>query len=252
MLKFARPFSTFSALFKEAATKTKAAAKPKTTKKKATTAKPKPKAKKKAAKPKPYKPTKEDRNKHGKLNKTELKRLFIEKPEPLNPDRVRLLRRHVHYYGNRDRLPAYNAWMKDELKNTTGLKLADVAKKYKAKSDSEKAAIAEKYRSNDDDGNVYTKFDYTSIRYPKLSGLNVYLRECLKDVSRVFADNKLKEVVVDWTAMSEDQKKHYNDMAKKENESNAARLEGIYAEAKKLYEDEILLEEKSEEKEKSS
>lgn len=232
-MKFARPFSTFSALFKEAATKTKASkAKAPTTAKKAA---------KKAPKVTPYKATKEDRGKYGKLNKTEMTRLFETEADTLNMDRVRLLRRHILYNSNRDRLPPYTAWLKSESKENPGTKLPELAKRYSAMSDSEKAEIARQYGPDaSEEGNVYDKYDYKTIRYPKLSGLNVYLAEALKDQTRVLEDNKLKSTIAEWSALPKSKKQHYNDLAKKKNESNASRLLKIFGEVKNLYEQDNL------------
>lgn len=226
-MKFSRPFSTFSALFKEAATKATKAAKPKAVKDT------------KPAKVTPYKQTKEDRTKYGKLNKGETARLFETEGDSVTLDRVRLLRRYIQYNANRDRLPPYNAWVKATFKESPpGTTMPDVAKQYSQKSDAEKAEISREYSYDADETNVYDKYDYKSIKYPKLSGLNVYLGERLKDQTQV--ESKLKDVLADWAGLSDTKKKHYNDTAKKTNADNVVRLQNIFREVKKLHEQEKL------------
>lgn len=228
-MKFARPFSTFSALFKEAAAKATKAAKTPNTKD----------APKKLAKA-PYKRTKEDLFKHGKLNKGEQKRLFDTDAETLNMDRVKLLRRHVQYQTKRDRLSPYAAWMKAQAKATPGSRIGVFSAKYSKMSDAEKAEINREYTYDANATNEYDKFDYKSIKVPKLSGLNLFLRAALKDQPRVVEENKLKDAITEWNALSASEKQHYMDQAKKENAGNTVRLQKIYKQVKELYEKEAL------------
>lgn len=228
MLRFVRSFSTFPTLLKQAAaTKT-------------TTKAPKPKA---AAKPKAPKKvkviiTKEERARNGKLNKAELSRLFDE-PFVTSYDKVKLLRRFVNTESMRTRQPAYNQWLSDEHKKTPSSKIPELAAQFKQLSESEKDAIREKYNSKPAVDNPYSKWDFKTIKNSKLSGLNLYMRERLKNASNIFEEGKLKPVVEEWRAFSPEKQKSYIDQALQDNKDNKKNLEDMHAQVRELYLKEI-------------
>lgn len=241
-MKFFRPFSTASVLFKEAAKKTGkiSATKPVVVAKvKKEPKEPKELKPKKTPKPKPYRVTAADRSKNGKLNLKEQLRLFDHNPdETLNMDRVRLLKRHIHYQAIKDRQPAYNNWVKEYIQENPGAKLVEVAKMYSGKSDAEKAAIAEKY-SSDTSANFYDKIDYRTIKMPKLSGLNVYLSEKLTNETRIIEENKLKTTVDEYKTLTQAERDEWVAKAMQKNIENHKRLQRIHKEVKALWEEEL-------------